>query len=96
LFLFLRNPARSAVRVRKECVDKILSFISENSGEIALTYTRRSMSVAQSHARSAQAEESARFLYPNGAVEGPLLQGVHRAGIVGYPEVIAKTCKVCA
>jgi hypothetical protein len=29
LFLFLRIPARSAVKVRKECVDKILSFISE-------------------------------------------------------------------
>jgi hypothetical protein len=30
LFLFLRNPARSAVRVRKECIDEVLSFISEN------------------------------------------------------------------
>jgi hypothetical protein len=71
------------VRVRKECIDKILSFISEISGGIALTYTSRSVSVAQSHARGAQAEESAIFLQLNGVVGEPLLQGVHRAGIIG-------------
>jgi hypothetical protein len=30
LFLFLRTPSKSVVRVRKECIDEILSFISEN------------------------------------------------------------------
>jgi hypothetical protein len=36
LFLFLIIPTRSAVNVRKVCVDEGLSFISESSGEIPL------------------------------------------------------------
>jgi hypothetical protein len=71
------------VRVRKECVDKILSFISESSGGRALTYTSRSASVAHSRERSAQAGESAIFLQLDEVVGEPLLQGVHKEGIVG-------------
>jgi hypothetical protein len=52
------------VKFHKECIDKILIFILESSGEITLTYTSRSASIAQGHARCAQAEEILRLFQP--------------------------------
>jgi len=58
----MRNPARSAVRVRKECVDGDSKFyLGKVQGGHYFYHTSRSTSIAQRHARSAQADWSLRI-----------------------------------
>jgi hypothetical protein len=61
LFLDLRIPTRSTVKVHKECIDKILSFISEKIRRdiIVLIYVEVHIShrVVQGVHRSVEVEE---------------------------------------
>jgi hypothetical protein len=69
LFLFLRIPARSAVNVHKVCIDEVLSFISERSGEIPLFSYQPKCKVSSEPCKVCRLGEVLDFTNPRGRLK---------------------------